>query len=216
MASFWRRLVSSPEPIVAEDPLPVPSSFRSRALTYLLEGRPKGAPWQVLDLGPPSQANLSFFAQLGASYTVEDLYRSILPCYQGASIRTDCIESLPNLLEFNSERRFDLVLAWDLLNFLPRESHEILASRLAPHCHEGTYIYALLTMEDKIPQTPGKVVILDDKTIELRNWETDRTRPSLKHTSSVLSDSMAPFVVDKTYLLKVHMQEYLLELSCKK
>jgi hypothetical protein len=114
-------------------------------------------------------------------------------------------------LSFEEGTAFDLILAWDILNFLPKEVLALISQRLAPHCRPGTELYALITMEAAIPPLPGKARILDEETIAIAGWDGERSRPSPHHTAAVLGETMSPFVVDKTYLLKLQMHEFLVE-----
>ncbi|MBZ0111728.1 MAG: hypothetical protein K8J08_04640 [Thermoanaerobaculia bacterium] len=211
MPAFWRRMRPAQAPERTERTPSAPPSFRSRALSYLLEGRPKDRAWQVLDLGVPNQNNLDFFARRGANYAIEDLYRTLEPSRKGQGYDVSRMEALDNLLSFGEGTTFDLILAWDVLNFLPREALALISSRLAPHCRPGTELYALITMEAAIPALPGNARILDEETIGLAGWDGERSRPSPHHTAAVLGEAMAPFVVDKTYLLKLQMHEFLVE-----
>ncbi len=213
MVAFWRRASQTATAVSDHESTESapPPSFRSRALTQLLESRPTDRPWEVLDLGAPNQQNLMFFGRRSAHYGIEDLHRSLEPVRRGLEYDLDKAAALEGWLRFEADRRFDLVLAWDLLNYLPRGLLELIDERLAPHCHPRTEFYALLAMEEKIPAQPGRPTVIDDETIRLDGWEGPRTRSWDRHTTTVLTDSMPHWTIDRTFLLKVHMHEVLLE-----
>ncbi len=83
----------------------------------LSRARPaSSAGFSVLDLGPATPSNLEFFLGRGARLTVADF----------APSRGD---TLSELIRAEPGTHFDLVLAWDFLNYLPRERLGLLAAK---------------------------------------------------------------------------------------
>lgn len=185
--------------------------FRSRGLTFLLEDRSPRAPWRVLDLGEADNINLNFFTSRGAEYAVEGLYRSLEPCRKANSYDVECVRGLEDLLRFRDATCFDLILAWDLFDRLPSGVHELVARRLVPMSHEGTLLYAIVSREPRLPGRPAKCRIVDEETIEMSDTEEPRPLPGPRYTQTQIDRNLDPFRVVRSYLLKIHAQEMILQ-----
>ena len=114
---------------------------------------------RVLDLGPARSANLEFFSRYGGRLTVADFYNG-LRAARAATADDDVdvdrrAKAFAELLPFDKSARFDLILAWDLLNYLtPMEQHLLMAS-LEPFCLSGTVILAFVSTQKKcLPRRP--------------------------------------------------------------
>ena len=209
MSRFWPfRGASAPE---AEADPPPPFEFHSRGLEYVVAQRPRDRPWSVLDLGPANNSNLHFFVGLGARYVVEDLWRTIAPCRSVTAHMASCLETLPDLLAYEPGTGFDLVLAWDLLDHLDTECLAIVGSRLAPGCRSGCLMHSLVTRSERMPGNPLGYTIVDNETIRHPRKEPPATIASPQHTDATLVRSLAPWSVDKTFLLKHGVQEHIFE-----
>ena len=187
-----------------------PVRFRARGFSFLLEDLPGGRPWRILDLGEADNVNLNFFAGQGARYTVESLYRGILPCRRSGTFDVDCLARRQDFLRFDSRTEFDAILAWDLLDYLPPGGLDLVASRLAPVAGPSTLLYSVVSREPKLPPRPARCRIVDGETVEMTHETEVRTFPGPRYTQAQLDESLTPFRVERSYLLKIHAQEVLL------
>lgn len=154
------------------------------------EGSARG--FSVLDLGPAMKANLDFFLGRGARVTVADFHRS------GA--RCDFVGADP-------ESRFDLVLAWDVLNYLDPEALARLMDRLGAHFRPGTTLHAFIATGREISAAPSRCRIQDPETLVLEVSEGPRI-PSPRYLEQELLRRMLGWTVEHRVQLRIGMLEY--------
>lgn len=202
---FRRRPSARPKQV------PAPVTFHSRAMTDLIRSR-EAPGWRVLDLGATSSANLHFFSTTRARYAVEELYSTLAPCRSGNRIDPRCLASLPGLLVFPEATRFDAVLAWDLLNYLEPEAIQRILRRLVPWLRGGALIHALISREGRISARPRRYEMVRRDLVRQFPAENSDVLPSPRYVQPILEKHIAPMRVHKGYLLKLGLQEFLLEL----
>jgi hypothetical protein len=191
-------------------PSVAPPPFRSWALSDLLKRRSADRHWRVLDLGPAYNVNLMWFAARGASYTVEALYGTIASCRAGGRLDAACMRALPDLLRFPESTHFDVILAWDLFDFLGPAGVAVVGERLMPICHPRTLLHAAVAREGRVPPRPGYWEMIDERTI--RHVPADGPLlNTVRFTDASLQRALGGFKVHKSYLLQNGLQEYLFE-----
>jgi hypothetical protein len=169
---------------------------RSLALPKILEPLASGAAdFTVLDLGRASPANLDFFLGRGARLTVADFSPS-RP------------EALSELVRFEAGTCFDLVLAWDFLNYLSPAKLGLLLSNLEPFFRPGTSIHAFVATSREMPSAPRRYRI---EGPEMLHWESasERVIPSPRYAEQDLLKSMPGLVVERRFQLRSGALEYL-------
>ncbi len=151
--------------------------------------------FSVLDLGPATPSNLQFFLGRGARFTVADF----------APSRGD---TLSELVRDEPGTHFDLVLAWDFLNYLPREKLGLLLRSLEPYFRPGTMVHALVATGRHISAAPRRYRIEDAETLV---WEGPRGRviPSPRYMEQDLLRCMPGLIVEHRFQLRNEMLEYL-------
>ena len=160
----------------------------------------------VLDLGSAFGSNVSFFASRSCKVFIADLNNSLFVATNLAA-RAEALDEALNR-DIPGSEEFDLILVWDLLNYLDTAEIRILGTRLATVCHESTLLYGLISIRKEIPDRPGRYEIRDAKTI-VYSVDTRLQRPSPLHKEPELARLMPDFEVESTYLLRHGMMEYL-------
>src|SRR5262245_53803785 len=122
-----RRTDMAPPPApgtVVSDPI-----FGTKALRKFLTALTSRASPVLLDLGPVVGSNVSFFGeQLGCKIIVEDLFADI-----DRHVRDGKVELLPAFLKTRlpqADGTVDGILCWDLVDYLDRQSAQMLADQL--------------------------------------------------------------------------------------
>jgi hypothetical protein len=198
-------------------PPPATSEYRSLALPVVFRRLDRDRKYRILDLGQAYGVNVDFFSQFPCKLYVADLFRSLRsrlgeptgqtePAEEDESSRLSRI--FTELLPYGNDTRFDLVLAWDLLNYLEPEQIEALSYRLNRFCQPGTMILAMIAIHREIPARPCGFRILDAETLEYDS-PTHSTRPAPRHKEPELRRLMPGFQVDSTFLLRNGLLEYL-------
>ena len=110
---------------------------------------------RVLDLGPALGASVEFLAGYSVQLFIADLYRSLrsstgqLPP-DAVRLRRVLQEQLP----VPEDGPFDLILAWDLLNYLAADQLEALGQHLGALCRPGGQLFALVSTRGPISDRP--------------------------------------------------------------
>lgn len=163
---------------------------------------------RVLDLGPARSANLDFFSRYGGQLTVADFYSGLRGARASTSDDNDRkAEAFAELLPFDHATRFDLVLAWDLLNYLTPQEHQLLMTCLEPFCMPGTAILAFVSTQKEMPPAPSAYSIQDADTLVYEERE-GRARPCPRYLEGDLLKRMQGLTVESRYQLRNGMLEY--------
>ncbi|MBZ5497585.1 MAG: class I SAM-dependent methyltransferase [Acidobacteriia bacterium] len=174
------------------------------ALVSRLQGDRK---YFILDLGQALGVNVEFWSRFQCRLYIEDFYRSYSA--RVASGPDDPKETiLAELLPFSEEARFDIILAWDLFNYLNLEEIEALVGRLDRWCRPGTLLFTLLSYLPQIPAEPFVFRILDTQRM-IYETSTRETRPCPRYQPRDLVRFLARFDVSSCFLLRHGVQEFI-------
>ncbi len=164
----------------------------------------------LLDLGRACGDNVTFFSRFSASIQIADFYRSLLA--EGPLARQDprrFAAACARLLPYPGDARFDLVLAWDLFNYLSLAEIAALGRHLTRFCRPGTLIFCLLSIQREIAHHPQAFQVLDPQTLLYRGSSVG-LMPCPRYREPDLARALAGFQVAKVFLLRNGMQEYVL------
>ncbi len=211
-----------------EPPVDVPE-IATLALDTALSLLPRHRPPRVLDLGPASGPNVSFFSQFGCQLEIIDLFAALsdhrargtaVPL--GGSRIGAAVSELLERSEAGHQsggdrivdesasvpRGYDLILAWDLLDYLEEREITELFRVLRPQRQVGTRMLALVSYRGPIPSRPRRFRVLD-RTHLVIDDSAPSDRPSPVHKEPRLLKLMPGFVVESCYLMRHGIQEYL-------
>jgi len=108
---------------------------------------------RILDLGPLSSGTTQAFLQLNCQCHIEDLVE-YLADNQYSDDPLAALEE--HLLPKPTDLKFDVILCWDLLNFLDLEVIEHLITLLKPHLKQGTILHTMRYTGRNQPQKPRR------------------------------------------------------------
>ena len=166
----------------------------------------------MLDLGPALGANIRYFGGVGARVRIADFERSIDDEGAREAIPAIWERKLVHLLPFDDGERFDLVLAWDLPNYIGRERWPAVARRIVERLAPEGAFHLLARVGAEMPARPSifRIVepgVVSEQVIATRNVAA----PRLPHAEI---EKMNPgLVAPRSHLGKHGMQEYVLEHS---
>jgi hypothetical protein len=162
----------------------------------------------VLDLGAAHARTLDLFGQFRCRIDIVDINDG-LESLRGRSDRADLAAAVESLLPKARGELLDVVLCWDLLNYLERPALAALMAALARRARPGALAHGLIVYrESRMPARPGDYVLLDD--YRLRNLtpsSSDRAAP--RYTPEDLKGCMPDFAIERGRLLGNGMQEFL-------
>jgi hypothetical protein len=197
-------------PATAEpSPPPALEEHGAPGLHHALEQLPRpGA--SVLDLGPALAANVAFFEVIGARLRIVDLDASLEEVDLLALPPAAWAARLPELLAFHEHESFDLVLAWDLPNYLGRERWPAVAGHLIARLSRNGAFHLLVRVGADMPARPCRYRILDQGLISEEALTSTRVpAPRMPHAEV---EKLHPgLVAPRSHLGKHGVQEYVLE-----
>lgn len=199
LALPWR--VASETPPLAEIP-----SFEQSALAfeYVAQRLAEGPRCSVLDLGSPTPANLALYTRHGASITFADLYRFYAPTRSAGSTRERFADALPH-----TPKPIDVVLAWDLFDYLSLEEIAWLGAWLRGCLVPGALLYALVSCQGSIPPMPSFFTIADGKSLRVEQ-SGPRALPAPGHSERAILAALDGMSVRSRFQLRRAAVEYLL------
>ncbi|MEM7482817.1 MAG: hypothetical protein AAF481_16715 [Acidobacteriota bacterium] len=201
MRWFRRR---QPEPPSAMDQAePEPEVHPSPGLETLLDELPTRDRLRIVDLGPALGDNLDFFSsRFSCRVQVADLYRSVQ-----AEERHLSKERIADLLPLPDPP--DLILAWDLPSYLPREALKALLAHLSAGSAAGTRLFTMVASHSQMPNEPTTFVLREPAALEYRLRSRAR-RPAPRLPPAELAALAPRFKVDRSFLLRHGYQEYVM------
>lgn len=205
----WKREPSHSE----RKSLPEPETQRSLALKKLTSRLRGDRLYDVLDLGSSVRENVEFCSSFCRRLYIEDFYRTVtsfdfLSPEDGVPLDT----VYQYLLPFKPGTRFDVILAWDLLNYLQELECKELMNHLARFCKRNSLMLAFISTRKSIPESPARYSILDDETITCQT-RSNILRPCPQYQEPQLAKLMPGYQVVNSYLLRNGLKEYLFSFS---
>jgi hypothetical protein len=176
-----------------------------QALQPLLEGERR----VVLDLGEPHAQTVEFFSGLRARLIVGSAVRELV----GLGVEDDEGElqrRLKALLPDSQVEGVQVVLAWDVLNYLQPGVVQALMSRLADLLPRGALVHGFLAYGSKVlPETPRALVVQPGCRVRALPAGSTATRKAPGCSTGELQRLMPGFRVERAILLGDGMQECL-------
>ena len=182
-----------------------PEVHRSLALPALFDAMSRSPKVNVLDLGSAVGTNVEYLSRFGCRLSIEDLFASRSAAAEEGDLGPDFFA---RLLTVPEGTQFDIVLAWDLYNYLSRKELRHLAAALRRLCRPGALVFSLMWIHKTIPAQPIRFRIQGPDQL-LYERRTAVERPGPRFPPAELNQAMIGFRVDRTFLLRHGIQEYL-------
>lgn len=109
----------------------------------------------------------------------------------------------------NHTAQLDVLLLWDLPNYIQPSLFPALIEYLLPHMSKAATLHCYIHTSSLMPEQPGQYHILDDKTVRISH-HSERTRSCPCYYQEALHKLMTPFRVKRSILHTNGTQEYLL------
>lgn len=189
----------------------IETAFTSLALGLLVDKIARSAPCRVLELGPAFGANVEFLSKYSSKICIEDLYQTLAsfdPSFNGD--QSSFCPVYEALLPYHEDTRFDVILMWDLLDYLDGQNTRRLMRHLRRFCHRGTLLYALVSTRPKIPASPTHFKIVEKDKLLYQVTSTEE-RDCPRYRQGALLELLRSVRVERSFLLRNGMQEYLFE-----
>jgi hypothetical protein len=164
----------------------------------------------ILDLGPALGVNVDFWSRFSCRLHFQDFYDSLASEPAGESNELGWDASfLARALPFTPGTQFDVILCWDLLNYLSHEQVAALLAYLARYCKPGSILFALFWLAPRIPARPITFKIVDREHMEYIH-KSPETRANAGYQPRDVARLSEDLQVSNSFLLRNGIQEYLL------
>ena len=191
----------------AEPLEPRPPLYRSPTLRALVSRLTSEDGYHVLDLGGAAGANVEFFSRFSSRLQIADLPDALASGDLRSLLLADPSAAFRKVLPVTRDP-FDVVLAWDVLNYLTREQLGCLAARLGRVCSQRALMLAFVSTTREMPSVPMVFKIVDEQTLFLQP-RSPAIRQSPRFPPAEIERLMSGFAVVQSVLMRHGVQEYL-------
>jgi hypothetical protein len=181
-----------PADIEIEQASSLPATHASPGLQTLMSRAEGQTGLRVLDLGSSVGSNVEYLARLADHVRIVDLMGA------GGSIEgpTDDRLTLPE-----SWGAYDLVLAWDVFNYLDADAIRRVVAGLEKLCEPGAGLFAIISTSEQMSARPMVYRIIDNERLEYRALTPDRC-PGAGLTAAAMDRFLGGFKVERSFVMR--------------
>ncbi len=182
------------------------SSLGLQALCQKLQD---AATCDILELGPARSCNIEFWSRFSPSIYIADLRASLpLPVSPLEDPEAALMPDWGRLLGLPENRSYDVILAWDLLNYLDLPVVSDLMRYLKGYCRPGTVLFTLIFDQKQMPEEITVYRIVDESHLAYE-CGSQAMRACPRHQPRALTGVMTHFQTSNSFRLKNSVVEYL-------
>jgi hypothetical protein len=187
---------------------PEPATLNAPLFRSLVEGMADDRRRVVLDLGPARPETVALFGHYRCRLEIVDLSPD-LGALQELAEPDELRKAIARLLPARRDEAVDIVLCWDLLNYLARPVLTTLMRELAGRMARGSLLHALIVYSmPRMAARPARIV--PDEQLHLLHVPlTSELRNAPRYTPEDLGKCTPGLAVERAMLLKNGMQEFL-------
>ena len=186
---------------------------RSPVLRMLSKLLAEDRKYNILDTGPALRENVDFFSQFRVRLHIDDFYSSFRDFDFFAPVDECSPENLFSyLLPLPKKTSFDMILLWDVLNYMKLEDCGHLFDYLGRYSHRGTLVFAMLYTRKEIPEVPTSFRIQDREQLHY-DFNSSIMKSCPGHEGPSFEKRLGRFSITNSYLLRNGFKEYLLTAS---
>lgn len=164
--------------------------------------------WVILDLGSAHSEIIELFSRYRCSLDIADLPTSLETLRQVDE--PELLQALADkLIPRRKDEKVDLVLCWDLLNYLEPEAIGTLMATVATRARPGTLVHMLISFSSMhMPAQPCRYGVAGaDQLVQYRVTTAQCHAP--QYPPKTLEEQLPAFDLERAMLLRNGMQEYL-------
>jgi hypothetical protein len=199
----------------ARAPIEKPNALNAPLFRHLVSQLEAPRHWLILDLGAASTELLTLLGRFRCCVEIADVVDDGHgldglndPEADAGALRA----AAEALLPARREAPIDIVLCWDLLNYLRPKGVSALMQAIAARSGRGAMAHGLIVYRDStMPREPGRFVPSEDLKLVNRKRRPDEIKAP-RYSPEDLSRAVAPFQIDRGMLLANGMQEFLFRL----
>jgi hypothetical protein len=162
----------------------------------------------VLDLGPARPETVALLGRYRCRLDIADLadgLETLNSATEPEAMRAALDAALPR----RRAEPTDVVLCWDLLNYLERPAIRGLMAEILGRLAPGALVHALIAYSTpRMPMRPARIVPAEDHRLWVVPAGADE-RAAPRYSPDDLARCMPGYIVERAMLLKNGMQEFL-------
>jgi len=162
--------------------------------------------YEILDLAGASGNHVEFFSRYRCRFHVGALEERLAEWQSDPD--SDQPTDANDLLPLDEGIRFDLILCWNLLNYVNRDLLPSLSTHLHSHCRRGAWLHTFIHTSTQMPEQPGNFQLLGSERMRWHHPGTALTK-SPQYPQRALEKRMHGFRSWQSRLLRNGLQEYL-------
>ena len=188
---------------------PQPPFYRSPTFRTLVSRLAGDEAHNILDLQQAVGANVEFFSRFSCRLQIVDLLAALAADDARRLLLEDAGAAFRRVLPDPTEP-WDVVLAWEVFNYLDQEQFRRLVERLGSLCSADALILAFIATGKEIPLQPPVFRIVDGQTL---HWAPRGTasRAGPRFPPALVERLTHGFAVVHSVLMRQGVQEYLFE-----
>lgn len=169
----------------------------------------------VLDLAPVQAEFLDYFADYHCRLYLPGCRDELLDLIvEDDQDSTDLVNKLSRLIPLpaHTGKALDLVLLWDLPNYLDKQVLSALITHLQPLVDKHSVLHTYIHTRQHMPERPAHFHLTQDNNVLVEiatAWNTD----SPMYYQALLHKVLKPFHVDRGMLLANGLQEYVMRIK---
>lgn len=158
----------------------------------------------VVDFGTASTDNCLVFSRNGARVYLDTSHRGLRS--KVAEFSDLNTRDIDDLLAYCPES-IDVLLFWDIMDYLSLETIEKLMQRFGALMRPGGLLYAMVAQQRYIPAEPAVIDVLQEDRLRFQYGRLDRE--GRHFAPKQLEQRMPGFRIEKLYLMQNGVQEHL-------
>jgi hypothetical protein len=204
----WRSPVetASVEEAPFESEGPQTETFSSPGLVEALRGFADEGDCRVLDLGSAVSANVEYLSPFASKIQIVDAIERDLRTDPAEGTGVCRLSSLRSLID-EHRKSFNLVLLWDVLNYLTPEQTERVITVVAELCLPSARLHAIIFATETMPEMPNRYRIIDGGRLAYEPTSTFlRGAPNLP--PAIVEKLLKGFRIEHSFVLRHGVHEY--------
>ena len=188
-----------------------PEGLSAPLFHSLIQRLQSGGRWVVLDLGAAHSATIRALGKYRCRLEIVDLADG-LDSLNGEIDARRIRQRAEALLPPRRGELTDVVLCWDLINYLNQPALNAVMECIALRCKRGALAHGLVYYSAKaMPERPSTFLPVDEQRI-VQHLQPGRERPAPRYSPEDLARCMPRYAVERGRLLRNGMQEFLFRL----
>jgi hypothetical protein len=156
---------------------------------------------KILDLGSASTSSLSFFSRKSCHIHFENMNEFLVDYSDSRRLGKNIRDALEEYLHsFSENEKFDVVLTWDIFNYLDKDTFYWLINRLNTYSHADTLLHMIKYIGKDIPSSPCYFQILDHYQVKISQPGIFSKRAFPTLDSAHMLRGLSQYAIEDIYL----------------